>query len=142
MGRLTTLEPKPQRRWESWRGRLLVVDEDMEDLQDYCAILEQLGYEVRALTSYVEAAACLGEEVFDLIVVSQGTSSFEGRKVLARAVEKDRRTPVLILTRSVEIPCYLEAMQLGARDYTPKPLPPSEIGKLVAKYLPSRPGSA
>jgi len=39
-------------------------------------------------------------------------------------------------------PRYLEAIQLGARDYMLKPLPPSEIGELVAKHLPSRSGSA
>jgi DNA-binding NtrC family response regulator len=119
------------------KGKLLVVDEEMEDLQHYSAILKQLGYEVRAFASYVQAASCLGREIFDLVVVSQGTCNFEGRGVLARAIEKDRRTPVLILTRSVDIPCYLEAIQLGARDYMLKPLPPSEIGEVVAKYLPA-----
>ena len=136
------LEPSTQRRSGSWTGKLLVVDEDMEDLQHYSAILNRLGYEVRPFARYDEAAACLGEEVFDLVLVCQGTNNFEGRSVLARAIEKDRRTHVLILTRSVEIPCYLEAIQLGARDYVLKPLPPSEIGELVAKHLPSRSGSA
>ena len=74
--------------------------------------------------------------------VSQGTSNFEGRGVLARAIEQDRHTPVLVLTRSIDMPCYLEAMQLGARDYVEKPLPPSEIGGLVARYLLTRPGTS
>ena len=142
MGSPSALEPKTQRRWGLSNGKLLLVDEDVEDLQHYSAILNQLGYEVRAFASYVEAAACLGQQVFDLVVVSQGTSNFEGRCVLARVIEKDRRTPVLILAHSIEIPCYLEAMQLGARDYALKPLPPSEIGKMVARYLPPRLGSA
>ncbi len=134
-----TRRAKPRSRRESWKGKLLVVDEDMEVLEHYSAILTQLGYEVRALASYIEGATDLGQEAFDLVLVSQGTSSFEGKCVLARAVEMDRRTPVLILTDRVEIECYLEAMQLGARDYTQKPFPPSEIGKLVAQYLPPHP---
>jgi DNA-binding NtrC family response regulator len=142
MGSASAHDPRTQRRWGSWKGKLLVVDEDLEDLQHYSAILSQLGYEVRAFASYMGAAACLGQEVFDLVVVTQGTSKFEGRSVLVRAIEKDRRTPVLILTHSVEIPCYLEAIQLGACDYMLKPLPPSEIAELVARYLPPRSGSA
>jgi DNA-binding NtrC family response regulator len=142
MGSLSALDAKTQRQRGAWKGKLLVVDEDVEDLQYYSAILNQLGYEVRAFACYDEAASCLGEQVFDLVVVSQGTYNFEGRSVLARAIEKDRRTHVLILTRSVEIPCYLEAIQLGARDYVLKPFPPSEIAELVAKYLPPRSGSA
>jgi CheY-like chemotaxis protein len=92
-----SLEPSTQRRSGSWKGKLLVVDEDMEDLQHYSAILNRLGYEVRPFARYDEAAACLGEEVFDLVLVCQGTNNFEGRSVLARAIEKDRRTHVLIL---------------------------------------------
>jgi DNA-binding NtrC family response regulator len=142
MGSPSADDPKTQRRWGLWKGKLLVVDEDVEDLQHYSAILNQLGYEVRTFASYCEAVACLGQEVFDLVVVTQGTSRFEGRSVLARAIENDRCTPVLVLTHCVDIPCYLEAIQLGARDYMLKPLPPSEIGELVAKHLPSRSGPA
>ena len=40
-----SLEPSIQRRSGSWKGKLLVVDEDMEDLQHYSAILNRLGYE-------------------------------------------------------------------------------------------------
>ena len=55
--------------------------------------------------------------------------------MLERAIEKDRRTPVLVFTRSVHMPSYLEAIQMGAVDYLEKPLFPSEIGELVAKHL-------
>lgn len=142
MQRPSALESKPQHRRGALKGKLLMVDEDLADLQLYSAILQQLGYEVRTFDSYSEAAACLGREVFDLVLVSQGSPYFEGRSVLARAMERDRRTPVLVLTRAVEIACYVEAMHLGARDYTPKPLPSWEIGKLVANHLTSHSGSA
>lgn len=124
------------------RRKLLLVDEDLEDLRLYSNILGQMGYDVHSFDSYGEAAALVGKEAFDLVIVSQGTSNFEGRHVLASAIEKDRYTPVLVLTHSVEIPCYLEAMQLGALDYLERPLTPSEIGELVAKHLHIKPGRA
>lgn len=40
------------------------------------------------------------------------------------------------------MPCYMEAIQLGALDYIEKPLLPSEIGLLVRKYLRTRTASA
>jgi DNA-binding NtrC family response regulator len=135
-------DPSGERSRQSFKPRLLLADEDFDDLRRYSTILSQLGYEVRSFASYSAAAACLALEAFDLIIVSQGSSNFEGRRVLACAIEKDRRTPVLVLTRSIEMPCYLEAMQLGARDYVEKPLPPSEIGTLVSRYVPTRPGAA
>ena len=124
------------------KRRVLVVDEDLDDLLYYSAVLQHHGYEVRSIPSYSDAATCLEGEDFDLIIVSQGSSNFEGRRVLARAIEKDRRTPVLVFTRSVDMPCYLEAIQLGALDYIEKPLPPSQIGEMVAKHLQTRLGRA
>jgi DNA-binding NtrC family response regulator len=126
----------------SIRRRLLLVDEDLEDLLYYSAVLQHLGYEVRSIPSYKDGVAWVGREDFDLILVSQGSSNFEGCSVLARAIEKDRHIPVVVLSRSIDMPCYIEAMQSGALDYMEKPLLPSEIGQLVRKYLRTRSASA
>jgi DNA-binding NtrC family response regulator len=124
------------------RRRLLFVDEDLEDLLYYSAVLQHQGYEVRSVPSYQDGAKWVRREDFDLVLVSQGSADFEGRSVLARAIERDRHTPVVVLSRVVDIPCYIEAMQSGALDYTEKPLLPSEIGQLVRKYLQTRSPSA
>jgi DNA-binding NtrC family response regulator len=124
------------------KRRLLVVDEDLDDLLYYSAVLQHHGYEVRSIPSYSDGATCLEREDFDLIIVSQGGPNFEGRRVLARAIEKDRRTPVLVFTRSVDMPCYLEAIQSGALDYIEKPLLPSQIADLVARSIRTHLGTA
>jgi DNA-binding NtrC family response regulator len=133
---------KPDQFRSLIRRRLLVVDEDLEDLLYYSAVLQRQGYEVRSIPSYKDGAAWVGREDFDLILVSQGSANFEGRSVLARAIERDRHAPVVVLSRSIDMPCYIEAMQSGALDYTEKPLLPSEIGQLVSKYLRTRSASA
>jgi DNA-binding NtrC family response regulator len=125
----------------SFKRRLLVVDEDLDDLLYYTADFEHQGYQVLSTPSYTDGAACVEREDFDLIVVSQGSPSFEGRLVLARAIERNRWAPVLVLTRAIQMPCYIEAMQSGALDYLEKPLPPSKIGALVRKYLRTRSAS-
>jgi len=116
------------------RPRVLLVDEDLDDLRRYTAFLCDQGYQVRAIPSFADGAACVEREDFDLIVVGQGSPRFEGRLVLARAVERNRWAPVLVLTRAVDLPCYIEAMQSGALDYMEKPSHPSEIQLLVRKY--------
>jgi len=131
---------KADKRLDSGRKRLLVVDEDLSDLLLYSQVLQRQGYEVRSSPSYQAGAAWVGREEFDLILVSQGSSNFEGRSVLARAIERDRHTPVIVLSRSIDMPCYLEAMQCGALDYLEKPRLASEIGLLVKNHL--RPGAA
>jgi DNA-binding NtrC family response regulator len=120
------------------RQRLLVVDENLEDLLYYSAVLQRQGYDVSAVPSFQDGAAWVACEDFDLILVSQGSSDFEGRSVLARAIERDRHTPVVVLSRSIDMPCYIEAIQCGACDYMEKPLVPSEIGLLVKNHLRTR----
>jgi two-component system phosphoglycerate transport system response regulator PgtA len=117
------------------RRRVLLVDEDARDLQYYGAVLQEEGYEVRACESFAQGVECLDKETYDFVVVSQGSRAFEGRFLLERVMTVDRRLPVLVLTRSVDMYCYMEAMQLGAVDYLEKPLPPAEIVRIVETHL-------
>jgi len=117
------------------RLRLLVVDEDTKDLDYYSAVLRRLGYEVQSVDSYSRAAAALGRERFDLVIVEQGSPDFEGRSVLSRAVEVDRHVPVLVLTRAVDTECCIEALDSGAREYVQKPLTATELRELVGDYV-------
>lgn len=120
----------PQRK-----QRILVVDDDLNDLLYYSAVLQHEGYDVRSIASHKEAADCIKRESFDLVIVSQGTAAFEGRSVLARAFERKPEMPVFVLSRSSDIDCYLEAMQMGAIDYREKPLAASELAEMVGRHL-------
>jgi two-component system phosphoglycerate transport system response regulator PgtA len=71
------------------------------------------------------------------VVVSQGTQAFEGRGVLDRAQQLDRHRPVLVLARCIDMPCYLEAMQMGASDYLEKPVSPAELLQFVRAHTAS-----
>lgn len=117
------------------KAKLLLVNENLGDLLYYTAILQHYGYETRPCPTYAEAIERFRSERFDLVIVSQGSRAFEGRSVLAQAVERDRTTPVLVLTHSVDMDCYLEAMQLGAYDYVEEPLSPSEVLEQVEKHI-------
>jgi two-component system response regulator (stage 0 sporulation protein F) len=120
------------------KAKLLVVDEDLRDMCEYSGMLRERGYDVHGVCSYAEGAACLNRESVDLVIVSQGSPAFEGRGVLERAIKKGRHIPVLVLARSVEMGCYLEAMELGAFDYLEKPVSASQFLKLVATHLHNR----
>jgi DNA-binding NtrC family response regulator len=113
------------------QGKALIVDECPEDLQHYSTVLEAYGYQVRRCSAYRDGVHRLGNEAFDFVIVSQGSANFEGRCVLKRAVEIDRSLPVLVAARCLDMGAYIEAMQLGARDYLPEPLTAWEIGRLL-----------
>lgn len=115
--------------------RILVVDDDAGDLRTLRLTLEGQGFEVFTCASHEAGLECLNAERFDFVVVSQGTEAFEGRTVLERAIQLDRSRPVLVLTRCISMPCYLEAMQMGALDYLEKPVPPSELLRFVRAHV-------
>lgn len=119
--------------------KLLLVDEDASDLDYYTEVLRYLGYEVRPVDSYSSAAATLGREPFDLVIIDQGSSDFEGRTVLSRAVETNRHVPVLVLTRVADADCCIEALDAGAYEYVQKPLTAAEVRDLVGDYLKPKP---
>jgi two-component system, NtrC family, phosphoglycerate transport system response regulator PgtA len=90
-------EPSAERAPAFTKGKFLLVDHDTRDLEYYCQILRNEGYEVKTCTRYVEAARLLEREVFDFIVTSRGTWAHKGLCVLTLALEIDRKTPVLVL---------------------------------------------
>jgi DNA-binding NtrC family response regulator len=119
-------------------GKVLLVEPDSRDRQYYSGILRQCGFEVCDCASFHEGLKCLESGPVDLVMINQGSNAFEGRVLLERAVMIDRRLPVVVLTRAVDMNCYLEAMQLGAVDYLEKPLGPEEVLHLVTNHLRAR----
>lgn len=122
----------------SARCKVLLVRKETGELRYYLNVLEGVGCRVRACSSYEEGTRCLGDGVFDFVVVSQGTPNFEGRCVLERAVEMDRLLPVLVVTRCFNMACYLESMQLGAVDYLVEPLTVPEIVRVFDTHVRAR----
>jgi DNA-binding NtrC family response regulator len=124
------------------KGRALVVNEDRADLAYYQVTLQRAGWGVVASSSYEEALEFFQSGPFDLVVVSQGSRAFEGRQVLERALMADRNKPVLVVTRSLDMECYLEAMQLGAADYLEEPVPETDLTRMAEGFVASRPAAA
>jgi two-component system, OmpR family, response regulator len=120
------------------KGNVLVVDEDTADLVYYRTVLQRAGCAVVTCRSYDEALECLEAEHFDLVVLSQGGCAFEGRRVLEKAIAIDRAGQVLVVARVLNMSCYLEAMQLGARDYLEEPVPEQEMVRAAETCLTSR----
>ena len=119
-------------------GRVLLVDEDTKDLNYFSTLLGRMGYSHRAFANCREAEGCLEREDFDFVIVNQGSPAFETHHLVELTLARDWHTPVVVLTRSLEMNCYLEAMQLGTVDYLEKPLAPGEFEHLVTTHCQPR----
>jgi len=121
---------------------VLLVDEQCGELSCLVETLREHGCEVHSCTGYKDGLRQLESRFFDFVVLCQSSPQFEGKPVLERAIEIDRRTPVLVVTCCLDMKCYLEAMQLGALDYVEGPLVPEQIARLVETHVRPRAAAA
>ncbi len=128
-------DPKLQAIPNLVEGKILLVDDNLQDLGFYTVVLYRQGYQVVPCDSYEAAQRWLASTTFDLVVLSQGGPVFEGRKVLEAAVKPNRRTPVLVMAHWVDMSIYVEAMGLGAVDYLEKSVDPSEMVRAIKHHL-------
>ena len=115
--------------------RLLLVEEDLSDLRLYFGILRASGYKVVVAKSYPHALDLLAGEPFDLVIVGQGSPAFDGRAVVIRSQELNPRVPIVVVARSLDIDCYLEAMELGVADYMERGATPRDFMRAVDSHL-------
>jgi two-component system C4-dicarboxylate transport response regulator DctD len=132
---ITPREPIPGSNKVFYQTRVLLVDEDLQDLDHYRRVLYHCGFEVRACMDFEEAAHLVETTSFDCVVASQGGPGFKGRMVLEHSIARDRGLPVIITCRHHDVACYLEAMQLGAVDYLEKPLSSLDVLRVVTTHL-------
>ncbi|HEV2350605.1 MAG TPA: response regulator [Terriglobia bacterium] len=117
------------------KGKILLVDNDPQDLSFYATVLYMQGYQVVLCESFQEATPCLENNTFDIVILGTGGPSFDGRRVLERATRPDLHIPVLLLAGWVDMGVYTEAMSLGAVDYLEKAADPTELLRAIKIHL-------
>jgi len=105
---------------------VLVVDDEpriAEIARDY---LERAGYRVDVAGNGADALAFARARRPDLIVLDLGLPHMDGLDV-TRALRKQSRVPIIMLTARVEERDKLIGLELGADDYVTKPFSPREL---------------
>ena len=88
----------------TFRGKILVVNDDAQDLEAYSSSLRQEGFEVRAFVSYPEGLSCLESEHFDLVMVKL-------RKV--PSLEDEEFWSVRSRSPAAGLTCFWQAASIG-----------------------------
>lgn len=107
--------------------KVLVIDDEPVVCNSCRRVLEQEGYDVCVATDPREGIKRVSEEHFDVAIVDLRMPGISGMDVL-RVVRTNRpHTQVIIITGYSSVPTAVEARQLGAADYLPKPFTPQEL---------------
>src|SRR6266704_2677213 len=110
------------------RGRVLVVDDDV----DVCALLEARlagrGFEVAWTTSAQAALDSLATAEVDAVLTDIKMARMSGLELCARIVASRPDLPVVVMTAFGTIETAIAAIRVGAYDFVTKPV---EIDALV-----------
>ena len=117
--------------------KVLVFDQDRNDLARHSEPFEAHGFELHKCMSVETALRCIEREDFDFALVDQGSSGFEGIRVIRHLVRYNLPTPFVVMARSRDALCHQKALALGAMDYLEKPVSSEDIDWMIQRYLAS-----
>jgi two-component system, OmpR family, phosphate regulon response regulator OmpR len=117
---------------------LLVVDDDARLRELLRRYLADNGFRVTTAQDAGEARAKLAAFAFDLIVLDVMMPGENGLS-LTRALRREGRVPVLLLTAMDEPEDRVNGLALGADDYLSKPFEPRELVLRIRNVLQRRP---
>jgi DNA-binding NtrC family response regulator len=110
---------------------VLIVDEDLEDLVRHAEPFEAQGFEVHKCMSVEAAMRSIEREEFEFALVDQGSSAFEGCRVIRHLTRYNSHTPFVVMARHKEMVCCQQALALGATEYLEKPVPRAVMDRII-----------
>jgi DNA-binding NtrC family response regulator len=114
---------------------VLIFDEDIEDLARHAEPFETYGFEVHKCMSVEAAMRSIEREEFEFALVDQGSSAFEGCRVIRHLARYNSHTPFVVVARRKEMVCCQQALALGATDYLEKPVPRAVMDRIIKCYF-------
>ncbi len=103
------------------RNRILVIDDEADIRESLETLLELEGYEVELAFNGTEGERKLESRAYDLVLLDLMMPDKSGMEVLKTLRERDRHTPVFMITAYGSIEAAVQAVKLGANDYFQKP---------------------
>jgi two-component system OmpR family response regulator len=106
---------------------LLVIEDERVLCETIVRSLRRLAYSVDHCYDGDQALELLGTERYDLVLLDLNLPGKDGMTVLRTFRQRDRKTPVLILSARGEVKDKVEGLDAGANDYLSKPFHLAEL---------------
>jgi DNA-binding NtrC family response regulator len=122
----------------SYRGRILVIDDEPDIRESLEALLSSENYRVELAFNATEGLKKLETSTYDLVLVDLMMPDKSGMEVLEEIRLRDRETPLFMITAYGSIEVAVEALKRGANDYFAKPWDNEklliEIERMISKH--------
>ena len=109
------------------RASILVVDDEEIVHASIRRILSRLGHEVDGALTAAEGLEMMAKGGYDAIITDLMMPEMNGLEMLEAMAKRGVKTPVIMVTGYPTIKTAIQAMNLGAVDYVPKPFTRKEL---------------
>ncbi len=117
------------------KHRILVVDDEVRVCKSIRQVLLRDDIEVDLAQSGEEALAKEAERPYDVMIVDLMMPGLSGMDLLRMLKARNPKARIIMVTGYPTMRNTLQAMQLGAMDFLPKPFLPTTLRNLVAAAL-------
>lgn len=115
-------------------GKIMVIDDEPEIGWIFSKILTESGYKVQTAKSGEEGVAKIKKNYPDLVFLDMKLPGIGGLEVLKKIKEIDKEIAVIMITAYEDVKNAVDAMRLGAYDYTLKPVPIDRL-KIIVDHV-------
>jgi len=122
-------------------ARVLVAEDNAVSRRVAQLLLERSGYAVDLAADGKQVLAAVDEGAYDLILMDvqmPGMDGYEAAQQVRRREAKDRRVPIIGITASATAEDRDRCLAAGMDDYLSKPLRPSDLQRVIAKWIGKR----
>ena len=104
-----------------FKGRILVVDDEIDIRESLETLLGLEGYEVELAQNATEGLKKIESGSYDLVLLDLMMPDRSGMEVLQDVRERDTETPIFMITAYGSVEVAVKALKVGANDYFSKP---------------------
>ncbi|MGA2194733.1 MAG: sigma-54 dependent transcriptional regulator [Bryobacteraceae bacterium] len=119
------------------KGNILVVDDEADIREGLEDLLASEGYAVDLANNGTEGLHKMETRGYDLVLLDLMMPDRSGMEVLQEVRERDRETPIFLITAYGSVDAAVQALKLGANDYFSKPWDNDklviEIDRMIAR---------
>ncbi len=119
------------------KGNVLVIDDESDIRESLDALLSLEGYGVDLAQNATEGLHKLETRGYDLVLLDLMMPDRSGMDVLKEVRERDRETPIFMITAYGSVEAAVNALKFGANDYFSKPWDNEklliEIDRMIAR---------
>ena len=128
------------------KGKILLVDDDLDFLEMHKAVLMHRGYDVLTATNSEEGIERVRTEMPDLIILDLMMEKHDAGFSFSKQIKGDplfKKIPILMVTAAAETTGYSFSMEedgywMKTDDFLNKPVMPETLMKKVEKLLAER----